>query len=73
MRSELSNTIDSLATVTTIMGSTGSMGCLLYVLDNDPGSRSSDFPDFVGTGVVAQPAPVGDSLNHGVVNNIEEY
>ena len=62
--SELSNTVESLSALAAIFGGSGSVSSFGDVLDNDLRSGSSDLSDFVGLGVVAESASVGNSLNH---------
>jgi len=64
VRSELSNSVDSLSAVTAVMGSSRSMSSFVDVLNNDFWSWCSNFSDFVGFGVVTESSPVCDSLDH---------
>lgn len=62
--SELGDAVKSLAAFAAIQWRTGSFSSFAGVLDNNSGSGSSDFSDFVGLGVVAKSASVGNSLHH---------
>ena len=61
---ELGNTVESLSALAAVVGGPGSVSSFGDVLDDYFGAGSPDLSDFVGLGVVAESASVGNSLDH---------
>lgn len=64
IRPELSNTVDALSALAAVMRRARSVSPLGDVLDDHLGTRSTHLSHLVGGSVVAESAPVGNSLYH---------
>ena len=67
-RPKLGDSVDSFTAVAAVMWGSGAMGSLLHVLNDNSGSWSFDFSNFVRGSVVAKSSSIGNSLDHLMVN-----